>query len=283
MAVAKMTDKEKLAAGAAEIRKAEAQAADDKPFTEKELKPTREIKEVLRDRVTVLDAHLGLKLSPHTTPAENLQILDHVVQMGDHVQFLIGDVINEGQWRWGEKKYNDAMNRTGRSRGNLWNIASIARRIPFKFRKAELSFSAHRPVAVLADLPEKGNLTESVKSLEKVLNEAVTRIKTDGEPPSEADLRQKVKELLPPKAKKPVPRSRDKNGKARPDEEPYEPTDTEEAKLDNFMDALEDAESAGREIKAVLLKISNKRKREFTKAIEWLCGLGTEIEKSTGY
>jgi hypothetical protein len=279
MAVAKMTDKERLAAGAAEIRKAEYNLLDEKPFTEKELKSTRDIKEVMRERVIILDAHLGLKLSPQTTPAENLQILDYVVQMGDHVQFMIGDVINDGDWRWG-KKYIDAMNRTGRSYGGLRNIASIARKIPIQCRKAELSFSAHRPLALLDDLPIA---TDSVTVMKEVLNEAFTEAKTKGEPPSEADLREKVEKLLPPKKAKKPTSGNGKNGKPKPAVAPYEPSEKEEAELDNFMDALEDAEAAGRTIKAVLLKINKERKREFAKGLDWLCGLLTDIEKSTGY
>jgi hypothetical protein len=194
MAVAKMTDKGRLAAGAAEIRKAEANLLDEKPFTNSELKPVRDIKEVLHDRVKILDGHLGVKLSPQTTPAENLQILDYVVQMGDHVQFMIGDVINDGDWRWG-RKYMDVLNRTGRSGGNLRNIASIARRIPIRCRKVELSFSAHRPLAILADAP---NVTDSVTIMEKVLNEAVAEAKSGkGELSSEAD-EQSVNEPGPP-------------------------------------------------------------------------------------
>ena len=146
-------DKAKLAGGAAAIRKAEKERDNQKPFTQKELTPTRDVKEVWRDRVAVLDGHIGLKLKPETTPAENLQVLDYVVQLGDHVQFMIGDVLNDGDFRWSDK-YKDAVSRTGRGRGNLWNIASIARKIPAKYRKTALSFSAHRPVATL---------TESVK------------------------------------------------------------------------------------------------------------------------
>jgi hypothetical protein len=209
MAVTRMTDKGRLAAGAAEIRKAEANLLDEKPFTNSELKPVRDVKEVLHDRVKILDGHLGVKLSPQTTPAENLQILDYVVQMGDHVQFMIGDVINDGDWRWG-KKYIDALNRTGRSRGGLKNIASIARRIPIRCRKVELSFSAHRPLAVLADAP---NVTDSVTIMEKVLSEAVTEAKSGkGELSSEADLREKVKKLLPPKKANKSSASSGKNG-----------------------------------------------------------------------
>jgi hypothetical protein len=280
MGQARMTDKEKLAAGAAEIRKAEARAENEKPFSEKELKPTRDIKEVLHDRVKILDGHLGLKLSPGTTPAENLQVLDYVVQMGDHVQFMIGDVINEGQWRWGEKKYNNAVNRTGRSSGNLRNIASIARRIPIQCRKAELSFSAHRPLAVLADSPI---VTDSVTIMKEVLNEAVAQSKSGkSELSSEAAVREKVKKLLPPKKVKKPTAGPGKNGiKPAAAARSYEPSEEEEAKLDNFMDALEDAEAAGRLIKAVLLKIAIKRKREFSGALEWLCGLQTDLAKTT--
>jgi hypothetical protein len=150
-------------------------------------------------------------------------------------------------------------------------------------------------VAVLADAP---NVPESGTIIEKVLNEAVKDGKGGkGELSSEADLREKVKKLLPPKKAKKATSGSGKNGikpatsadlpglgkSPAPAARSYEPSEDEEAKLDIFMDALEDAEGAGREIKAVLLKLDNKRKREFSKGLEWLCGLLTDIKNSTGY
>lgn len=267
MAVA--TIKDKLAAGAAEIRKAEAQAADEKPFSEKELKPTRDIKEVMRERVTVLDNHIGLKLSPQTTPAENLQILDHVVQMGDHVQFMIGDVINDGEYRWGKKKYEDALNRTNRARRTLQEYARTSLVIPHNKRIMTLPFSHHAAIAKLNGSPK---LDEALGQLAKSKDEVQV-----------ADVRSIVKKLAPPKVRKPTSGKSKKKGKVKPAAPPYEPSEEEEAKLDNFMDALEDAEAAGRSIKSVLLKLNNKRKREFEKGLEWLCGLLTEVQKTTGY
>src|SRR5262245_61685522 len=144
MNASREADKAKLAAGAENIRKAEKEAAASKANTEKInekwLTPSRDIKAVLKDRGKILPDHIGLKLAEDTSIAECLQVLDWAVAFGHHIQFLIGDVINFGFAKWGDK-YRQAMEQTGRAKSTLVAYASVARRIPAAQRKAALSFS----------------------------------------------------------------------------------------------------------------------------------------------
>src|SRR5215813_619235 len=97
-------------------------------MNDKLLVRTRDIKVVLKERVKFLPEHVGLSLSDDTSIAECLQILDYVVQLGEHIGFLIGDVLNYGEAKWREK-YRQAMEQTGRAKGTLVTYASVARRI----------------------------------------------------------------------------------------------------------------------------------------------------------
>jgi len=111
------SDKAKLAKGAEAIHKAEKQAKDE----EAKLAPlvaipesTRPIQDIIADRVTVLPGNIGLKLADNTPIEESLRILDWTTQMPDHVGFMIGDVLNFGQHKFGHK-YTVALNQTGRA------------------------------------------------------------------------------------------------------------------------------------------------------------------------
>src|SRR5262245_40064210 len=160
--MASVAEKKALAEGADEIRAAQKEA-DGKAkvvpivdkFTDKDLKATRDIKEVMKDRVEILPGSLGLKLKPETTIAENLQILDEVVHMEDHVQFMIGDVLNYGELTYGRARYDDVLHRTGRAQSTLYQYAQTARLIPFSKRIMELPFTQHRQLNPLGEFPDK--------------------------------------------------------------------------------------------------------------------------------
>lgn len=66
------------------------------------------------------------------------------------VMWWIGDMINWGQSKWGEK-YSDAMEATDYDYHTLARASLVARRFPPHRRNQALSFSHHRE---LADLPE---------------------------------------------------------------------------------------------------------------------------------
>jgi len=175
--------KAKLAKGAAKIREAETEAATSKPIGDKALTPTRDIKAVLKDRVKFLPGHTGLTLDDDTSLAECLQVLEWAVALGNHIQFLIGDVINFGFVKWGNK-YQQAMEQTGRAVNTLAHYASVARRIPARQRKAVLSFAHHREIVIIGDDAK----------IEDLLNEAATQAE-NGKPPSVIELRRIVQQL----------------------------------------------------------------------------------------
>src|SRR5690242_20339907 len=105
-------DKAKLDAGAAKIHKAKKEAGNakaqpnsrnSKKVTRVAASPmepvvipesTRPIQDIIRERVTVLDGHIGLKLADNTPIEESLRILDWTTSLSKHVGFMIGDVLN---------------------------------------------------------------------------------------------------------------------------------------------------------------------------------------------
>ena len=176
-------DKAKLDKGAAKIREAEKQAAASKPINEKALAPTRDIKAVLRDRVEFLPRHLGMVVADDTTLAESLQICDWAIALGEHVQFLIGDAINFGRAKWGEK-YWEAIKRTGRAYDTLRHYAETARKIAHSKRIAHLSYSLHVELCPMSDELRNAEL-ERLSKLES------------HELPTARELREHVKQLVP--------------------------------------------------------------------------------------
>jgi len=82
------------------------------------------------------------------------------------VQFWLGDWVNYGEYRWGEK-YSQALDETTYEQHALENMASVARKVESSRRREELSYSHHAEVASLTpdkqekilDLAEKENLT----------------------------------------------------------------------------------------------------------------------------
>src|SRR5262245_38647636 len=98
------TVKEQLAKNADEIKKAEKELAKaKKPEPLVIPKSTRDIREIVSDRVTVLPGSIGVKLADDTPIEECLRIMDWATAMSDHVGFMIGDVINFGSAKWGDK------------------------------------------------------------------------------------------------------------------------------------------------------------------------------------
>jgi len=165
-------------------------------LSDKELAPTRDIKQVLRDRVKMLPGHVGLTLADETTLAECLQILGYTLELRDGVQFLIGDVINFGYVKWGEKKYRQAMEQTGRAYDTLRHYSETARRIPRRKRLAHLSYSHHAEIVRLPgelinaqlerlskieanDLPTAHELREQIKALMPSRKQAEDRPMSD--------------------------------------------------------------------------------------------------------
>lgn len=77
------------------------------------------------------------------------------------VAFMIGDALNQGEQKYGQK-YHQAAEALNMTEETLMNYASICRRIPRERRKPELPFSVH---ALVAKLPP----TEQTQWLEKAV------------------------------------------------------------------------------------------------------------------
>lgn len=105
--------------------------------------------------------------------------------IGRSIGFIIGDWINYGDGRYGEK-YEEALAKTGLSYQTLANYAHVARKVEIYLRKENLDWSKHSTVAKLKteeekrhwlDMAEKHDL--SVRRLRKSIN--FGRLATDEE------------------------------------------------------------------------------------------------------
>lgn len=81
---------------------------------------------------------LGQKLSP----------------VGKSIGFIIGDWINYGEKRWGDK-YEEAIKRTGMAYQTLRLYAHVAKRVDLLTRINKLDFVHHRVVAKLKDVDDQ--------------------------------------------------------------------------------------------------------------------------------
>jgi hypothetical protein len=279
----KKSDKDKLAAGAVKIRKAEKEAKNGK--TKKVVAPkpelvtipesTRPIQEILNDRVKILDGHIGLELGEDTPIEENLRILDWATHMSDHVGFMIGDVLNAGDVAYGEK-YNVALHQTGRAKSTLKNYAWVAKNTPIQERIASLSWTHHFVVVRLTDKTKRKEL----------LQDAARKKEKTGEATPVRELRAKALQIEPRKKKDPkrVTSGKGKR-KAKPEPPPYQPTPEEQAKLDEFEDLLGQANAIIKSgIRELLGKLDTEEKRRWLdKVFAPLVTLYNFMDKYTGY
>lgn len=266
--------KEKLAKGAKAIRDAEKAAATAEAAPEPvELQTlTQSTAEIVRDRVTLLDGNMGLQLAEETTIEESLAILDWTTQLSDHVGFMIGDVLNFSDTKFGQK-YKVALNQTGRAQSTLWGYAEAARRIPADKRKAALSFSQHREILRLPDA-KMVEVLDEVAAMEK--------------PPSVKELRFKIQKLTPRKKKAPkrvTSGKGKKSKKEKPEPPPYVPSDEEQSKLDAaesaITEAAEQIKSAG--LFKLVAKLDNKEKKRWLEMVLPVVTFYNAVDGVTGY
>jgi hypothetical protein len=262
----KAKDDADLAKGADDIKKAEA----EKP-TKAELEEKRPMLEVVKDRVKTLDGNLGLKIDSDTTLAESLQILDWTTQLSDHVGFFVGDVLNFGHTKFGEK-YTMALNITGRAKPTLKNYAWVAKTIAPSKRQSALTFTHHMEIARLGDKTK----------VEDVLHEVGAQAKK-GEAPTTGELRTKVGKMKP-KRKPTSGKGKGKGkGKTKPEAPPYEPTADETAQLDVAEEAVAEAASALKSAFKIIAKCDNKEKNRWLDLVEPILLFSNNLYKITGY
>lgn len=74
--------------------------------------------------------------------------------IGKSIGFIIGDWINHGEKRYGEK-YDEALAKTGMAYQTLMNFAHVSRKVGIYLRKENLDWSQHATVAKLKTDEEK--------------------------------------------------------------------------------------------------------------------------------
>lgn len=298
-----LTPKEQLAAGAEAIRAARAEKQQNavpqgaaKPAANKSKKSeetppatppltpvvfapvvesTRDIGEILAERVEIKD-NIAVTIKDETPLEECLPILDYFTNLGEHVGFMIGDVINHCQSKFGAK-YDAAMAATGRSNVTLRSYVHVAKQVPPELRKAALSFSAHREVARITDTKKKA----------KVLDDAA-KLAEKGKAPTKLQIREVVNKVEPPKPKTPPKKGgkgKAKKKKGAKETPPYEVTAEDQAQLDDLTEKADALLTLVRDdnLKKLVFKIANDRKRELSEILDPIAKFAAEVEKHTGY
>lgn len=111
-------------------------------------------------------------------------------EIGKSIGFIIGDWINYGDGRYGEK-YEEALARTGLAYKTLRNYAYVSRKLEMSLRKDNLDWYQHATVAKLKTDDEKRHWLEmadkhdlSVRRLRKSINfgRLATEEEVEGDP-----------------------------------------------------------------------------------------------------
>jgi hypothetical protein len=215
---------------------------------------TRPIEHILRERVTILKGHIGLKIAGGTSLAESLRILDWTMAMHDHVGFLIGDVINFGHAKWGDK-YKAALKQTGLALSTLKTYAKVSARIPIEQRKATLSYTHHREILRIGDDAKVASVLEEIAERADLGNAPTTR-----------EVVEKVKRIVPRKAKPPkkvTTSGKAKKRKAIPEPPPYEPMPDEQEKMDTAEEKATELVAAIGGLYNIVAKCDNQEKQRW--------------------
>lgn len=103
----------------------------------------------------------GLEVTGKPTYEAWVQIGRKLWTEKQKIQWNIGDWINYGESRYGEK-YAQALKETDYTLHTLENYASVARKIPVEQRRKNISFSMYQEVAPLP-VPEREQLLDGVE------------------------------------------------------------------------------------------------------------------------
>jgi hypothetical protein len=117
----------------------------------------------------------GIQFSEELSFDEWDRLGQQLAPVGKSIGFIIGDWINYGENRYGEK-YQEALDRTGLAAQTLRNYAWVARRVEMSVRTDNLDFTHHQVVAKLKpdeqqhwlDMAEKHQLGK--RRLQKSIN-----------------------------------------------------------------------------------------------------------------
>ena len=96
----------------------------------------------------------GIQFNEELTFDEWEALGQKITPIGKSIGFIIGDWINYGEKRWGDK-YEEAIDRTGLEYGTLRNYAHVARKVDLSLRNDKLGYYVHATVAKLKSDEEK--------------------------------------------------------------------------------------------------------------------------------
>lgn len=255
----------------------------------------RDIREIISERVKMNDSGTALDISEDLPLEEWLPLFDYFVASEKHIGFIIGDLVNFAQKKYGEK-YAMAMEKTGRAYSTVQVYATVAASIPPNMRREALGFSHHRVVARLED-------KKVVKELLKLAEKG-----EDGKAASPIPVRdfQKLvdtkypapKRVKKTNAAKPGRKKKTKKAATKEPVAPYEPNDDEKVALDMMYEqadalraTLDEAivytDTNGKEVKKsmkdLLLQLDNNSKITFCKAFAPFAELHKIVDDKTGY
>lgn len=232
--MATKADKDKLDEGAEKIRKAKADAEKVVQLNVREIPHGDALKAVIENKVVWADGHIGIKKLGDVTLEESVGILQWTMALNDHVQFMVGDIVNLSRQKWGDPTIKQAAEKVDLDYKTIHEYAATAKIIPLDKRIAALPFSQHAVIARLRDKEKK----PAESKIDKVLAEVSAKIKDD-EIPTVSDVRDKVSKL---QYKRP-PTSGKGKGKGKPATvgPVFEPDAEQRAKMDLALEALENA------------------------------------------
>lgn len=297
--------KDKLAAGAAVLKKAQAEAAEAK----KTAKPTAKekatskavavvvepppkpvkvdmktpIEEILEKYVKVTHGNSAVEVGKECPDSAYVRIFDYFAALGEKVQFLLGDVINAGENILGEK-YAAVMAATNRPIGQLKQYAYVARNVPPALRNLHpaLGYTHAAAVAKVPQLADK----------ESILKEAA-KAATEGHPMTVKEVAMKADKLVPKKVtgagRKPkgTPKgAKKKDGKGAPP--PLEMSAEQSAMYDDVLEkarALEESITGpnAEPFRAFIFKIKYADKKALLDCVRPVGMLWNNLEKYLGY
>ena len=110
------------------------------------------------DNVHVSEA--GIRFTGDLSYEHWEHLMTVLVKMETAFQWALGDALNYGEGRYGEK-YTQAMELTGHTYQSLANYSWVARNIPMHVRNPLLSWTHHRVVCKLSTDEQERLLTEA--------------------------------------------------------------------------------------------------------------------------
>lgn len=120
---------------------------------------------------------IGLMLPEDLTFDNWLKIIEVVKKVEGCVQWWLGDALNFGERKYGEK-YSQALDETEYEYGTLRNICYVSNQIEMSLRSDNLTWHHHKEVAVLSDKNEQAKFLEiaerdnlSVRELRKAVRD----------------------------------------------------------------------------------------------------------------